>query len=743
MKLRSYLMSTSTSLISSALCLILASCGSESGNGHGGGASRSNTEPPIQPSDPHVDFRQQAPNAVVLAFNGFAGEPSIYQTNPLNLAGDLSVTQAENLYDYTIFKTNVGTKENPSGVVAKDYDRKLPKSGQTIKTGLTLLDPSLAMHNANNPDVMRPSANNPVMLSIPAGHSARPEAPFFPVGTRYSAVLVEAPSNPAETHGPILSFEAAASPLQFAAFTHQEGKNFTLRTYNNSSTLDTKGVRPLLTRATSNATTHQVDFAIIKSRFVSLTADNISDSNIRLDSMDRGTLQELGFSSGKDLLATIPSVFPRIYDATKKDTVFNENYGVFCLGGRNTFCLVNLDHQTFLYPQSAKDKNTKITQVSVQRSSSGIITESGKYVEIETLHCYNEENLKLITVMKDAAATADPIVKVGTLRNISGKINVVVGLVDPAFKFPATGVTLLSCDNGLAGITVNTEDAHMAGAFYDGETAIQGNNVVLTQLKRKASLSAGSSAARTLLAHDPNTQGLNSRAMNALVEKLDPMTVVQSNLGELSSALSQHALNITGAVNNSKHTSVKLNESLSISAGTSLKHMVSGLYLNHEFNGLNLTSSVYGVHSSATNDTGFGFGVTASKPMAFKSTLLVPSCAVGYDSFAFSGTSLHANDIHVSLQDALVNSAYIRAMTNLSYTSPEGVATTFGFGLEARNGSFGRGLASTAHTSVSMTGEPINGIYSIVEASFATQSSKVSVSLSNFNQFQIQFGLSD
>ena len=722
MKLSSYLMSTSACFITGVVSLLITSCGNESENG---GAGSSYKPTPNQQADFRVTNQ-----AVVLAFNGFAGDASIYQVKPLNLAGDLSVSQAENLYDFTTFETNVGTIETPSEAVAKDYDRKLPKSGQTIKTGLTLLDPNLAMHNATTASLIKPSANNPVVLRIPAGRALSPEAPFFPAGIKYSGVLVEAPSDPAENHGCIVSIEASATPLQFAAFAHQEGRSFTLRTYDHTSTLETSGARPLLTKSKSTAT--------IKSRFVSLTADGLSDSNISLDSMNMTTLKELGFKSGKDLLAIIPSVFPRVYNATKQDTIFNANYGVFCLGGNNTFKQVDLSNQTFLYPQSAKNKNTKIASVKVS-SDSGIITESGKYVEITTLT--GQRDLKLITVMKDAA-TADPIVKASTINGVT-KINVVVGLVDPAFKLPAAGVTLLSSDTGLADISVNTEDAHISGAFYDGETAIQGNNVVLTQLKRKASLSAGSRAARILLAHSPKTQGLNSRTMNALLERLDPMAVVQSNLGELSSALSQHALNISFAANSLNHSSVKLNDSLNLSTGTTLNHMVSGLHLSHEFHGLNLSSSVYGVHSAATNDTGFGVAVTASKPMAFKSTQIVPSCAVGYDSFAFSGTSLHANDIYVSLQDALVNSAYIRGMTNLSYTSPEGVAATFGFGLEARKGSFGRGIASTEHTSVSMAGEPINGVYSIVEASFATESSNFRVSLSNFNQFRIQFGIND
>jgi hypothetical protein len=283
----------------------------------------------------------------------------------------------------------------------------------------------------------------------------------------------------------------------------------------------------------------------------------------------------------------------------------------------------------------------------------------------------------------------------------------------------------------------------MAGAFYDGETAIQGNNVVLTKLDQKGRLSAGSSSVRSLLAHDSRTQGLNSRTMNALIETLDPINLVQTHLGEMSSAISQHTLSLSGASKASSHYSAKLSESWNISAGTTLKHMISGLHLTHGVDGFKLSSSVYGVHSVETKDTGFGISLAASKPMEFKSTQLVPSFAIGYDTFSFSQASLHANDIHVNVNDALVNSMYARAMTNLSYTSPEGVAATFGFGLEARNGSFDRGLASTNQTSVSMAGKPINGVYSIVEASFATQSSKISVLLSNFNQFQIQFGLSD
>jgi hypothetical protein len=433
MILHSYLMSTSICFISGAMCLVLASCGSESENG---GAGSSYTPDPNQQADFRVTNK-----AVFVAFNGFDGDASVYQATPLNLAGDLSVSQAENLYDYNTFKTNVGTKDNLSGVTAATYTRKLPKSGQTIKTALTVLNPDLAMHNSINPNHIKPSTNNPVVLSIPAGLALRPEAPFFPAGTKYSGVLVEAPSDPAENHGCILSIEASATPLQFAAFSHQEGKNFTLRTYDNNSTIDTSSARPLLTMAKSTAT--------IKSRFVSLTADRLSDSNISLDSMNMTALRELGFRSGKDLLAIIPSVFPRVYNTTKQDTIFNANYGVFCLGGKNTFKQVDLSNQTFLYPVSAKNKNTKIATVKVS-SDSGIITESGKYVEITTLT--GQGDLKLITVMKDAA-TADPIVKTTTLNGVT-KINVVVGLVDPAFKLPGTGVTLLSSDSGLAGIRI-------------------------------------------------------------------------------------------------------------------------------------------------------------------------------------------------------------------------------------------------------------------------------------------------
>lgn len=743
MKLHSSLLSTSAAIFSSALCLALAGCGG-SGGGSGGASGAENNGNGAQQSPNGGGGGGQQPGqaggaggstsqkVTALAFNGFAGEASIYQNKPLNLAEDLSAVEISNLYDYKEFVNAIDKQKNKLAK-AVNYKRMLPKSEIQINTGNTILDPGRALKSS-----VRPSATNPVFLYIPAGKVERPEAPFFPQGTEYSAVLVSAPQDPKSAYGPILSLEAGSNPQKFGAFAHEVGKTFKLRTYDKASKVEQAENRDLLTQAATPAT--------IQARFVSLTADDLSNDNINLISMDvkSNVFIDLGFSSGKELLAATKKVFPKLYDANSSKTVFNENYGVFCLGGKNKFQEVELKHQTFLYPQSAKDKNTQIRVVKVSNDS-GIITESGKYIEIGTIAWSGRDNgdMKLIAVLKDQVSNDDPILKVGSLNNITD-IKVTIGFHDPSFKLQNTGMTLLSCDDDTLGFAkVTTEDAHLNGNVYTASAEIKDKKVVLTKVEKKSGLGAGSPVALGLLSHDSRTQGINVNTMYELLDALDPMTAVQSHLGDMTSALNQHALSISGSVNASNHYSAHVSESLSISAGTSSNYMVSGLHLSHGFGGVKLASTVYGAHSAETKDTGFGIAFTASKPMAFHSTHFVPSLSIGYDSFAFSGTSLHARDIHVNISDAVVNSVYARAMSNMSFTSPEGVATTFGFGIEARNGSFGRGNASTDQTSVSMNGESVNGIYSVAEASFATQSSKVSISLCNFNQFQLQFGFND
>lgn len=735
MKLRSkYLMSSSVCMISGVVSLFLASCGGGSG---GGGAAPNAPAGPNQNQPNNVN--QDNTKARVLAFNGFAKDDS-YQNNPLKLAGDLSAVEPANLYDYNTFVDNVGTTDKQSNKPAKDYPLVLPASEFNHQTGQTLLDPSLSLKSAD-PQQIVPSENNPVILTIPAGLQDRPESPFFPANTKYTAVIATSSKTEGATHGPILSLKSGSTPHQFGAFA-QDGDYFTLRTYSNQSKVEKALNRDLLSMAPTPVS--------IQSRYVSLTADGIStdkdviNGNIKLESMDMATFKSLGYTYGSELLAATKQAFPKIYDAKNNNTIFEERYGVFCLGGKNTFNSVSLKHNTYLYPISDITKGTVINSLFIEKDS-GIIAESGKNVFVIQLGTSVNSLLNITAVCKDTVINSeDPIVEVGTLTNSVNEINVVINRQNPNFKLPQGGMILLSINNGrLAGTTVKPAAYFYGGNKFTPKAEIKGNSVVLTDLGKPTKISLGSSTALGLLSHDSRTQGISVNAMYELIGALDPMTVVQSHLGGMSSALTQHALNIGAVANNSNHSSVKLNESLNISTGATVKHMVSGIHFSHGFAGIKLSSSAYGIYSVETKDTGFGIALLASKPMVFKSTQLVPSLAIGYDSIAFSGTSLHAHNIDVNVSDALVNSVYARAMTNLSYTSPEGVATTFGFGLEARHGSFSRGLASTDQTSVSMSGEQLNGIYSVAEASFATQSSKVSVSLCNFNQFQLQFGFND
>jgi hypothetical protein len=726
----------SSPVILSATCLLLTGCGGD--NTQGNDTFSTKTE---SGSSTTGDFKQQLAKdniATVLAFNGFSENGTFYDNSPMNLAGDLSAIHPANLYLYDTFINAVGTTEKPSTAVAASYDRLLPASGKTINTGNTLLNLGLAM-NSSDPTLaalrgkITVSNTNPVILSIPAGLSNRPEAPFFPAGSRYTALIVEAPVLPGANHGPIISIEASPGALvTFAAFAHQQGKTFTLRTYDENSTVDASGTRLLLTEATNPA--------LIRSRFLVLAADGLSTNNLSLESIERVDLSTFGFSSGKALLQNTYSVFPQLLDS-KKEPIFNSgDHGVFCLGGDNTFNTVDLKDETFVYPLSAKDKNTHINTLNVS-TNSGFITESGKHIEVDTLN--GNGTLKLITVMKDAV-TPDAVVHVKSLNNVN-QITVVMGIVDPTFvfPFPASGMTLLSFDNALTlPLTVTTEDAHISGSFYDGESELRGNQVVLKSLK-KTGLSSGSATIRSLMALHPKTQGISSQAMNSLVAMLDPMTSVHQTLGRSSAALTQHTLGLlAGSPSSANHHVVSLANQLTISASTALDQTVASINLNSRLGEVNLATSIYGTRAIDQHDVAFGSSITASKSLDLNGAMLIPSVAVGYSMDAISDKKLNANGLNINLANAGLNSVFARLITAFNHEHA-GLSTTLAMGLEARHAMFSRGLASTDHDSVSLAGESTNGVYSIIEASFASNASRLNITISNFNHAQIQFGLTD
>ena len=732
MNLRSFLHFTSSNIILGTACLILIGCGENS-------PDNNDSESPYTSTTD--DFKQQlaADNiATVLAFNGFSENGTFYDANPLNLPSDLSAIDPANLYLYDTFINAVGTEKTPSVAIAANYTRQLPASKKSIQTGNTLLNPAFAM-NSTDPEIaalrnkLTVAATNPVILSIPAGLELRPEAPFFPAGTRYTAIIVEAPKISNPKHGPIISIEAGAAPLQFAAFAHQQNKSFTLRFYDKASTIDKTGLRVLLT-PTRNAAT-------IQSRFVVLEADGLSNDNLVLQSIDRGTLPTFGFSTGKALLQNTAPVFPQLLDSTKSPIFNDGNHGVFCLGGNNTFNTVDLKDQTFVYPISDSTKTTRISTLNVS-ANSGFITESGKHIEVDTLN--GNGTLKLIAVMK-GAVTANPIAHVKTLKGVSN-IKVVMGVFDPAFVFPlpAAGMTLLSFDNALISpLTVTTEDAHMAGAFYDGESELRGKQVVLTSITKKTGLSSGSSTIRSLLGNHPQTQGMSRQAMNSLIAMLDPITSVHQALGGSSAALTQHTLGLqAGSPCSANYSIASLADNVTLSASNALDHTVASINLNSRFSGIDLTTSVYGAHALNQQDVALGSSITGSQSFDFNGAILIPSVAVGYSMDAFSDKSLNAQGININLTNTALNSVFARIMTAFKHEH-SGISTTFAMGLEARHAMFSRGLASTSHDSASLAGESANGVYSLIEASFASNASRLNVTISNFNHAQIQFGFTD
>ena len=408
------------------------------------------------------------------------------------------------------------------------------------------------------------------------------------------------------------------------------------------------------------------------------------------------------------------------------------------MGGNNTFNTVDLKDQTFVYPLSANDKKTHIGTLNVS-SDSGFITESGKHIEVDTLN--GKGTLKLIAVMKDAVAP-DAVVHVKSLNNVN-QIKVVMGVVDPAFKF-SSPVGLLSFDNALTPpLTVTTEDAHMAGAFYDGESAFDGKKVVLTSLTKKAKLSSGSTTIRSLMAHHPKTQGISSRAMNSLIAMLDPMTSIHQTLGTSSVALSQHTLGLlAGAPASTNHHAVSLANQLTISASNALDHTVASINLNSRVGEVKLATSIYGTRALDQQDVAFGSSITASKSLDLNGAMLIPSVAVGYSMDTVSDKTLSANGLNINLTHTALNSVFARLMTAFNHEHA-GLSTTLAMGLEARHAMFSGGLASTDHDSVLLAGESTNGVYSIIEASFASNASRLNITLSNFNHAQIQFGLTD
>jgi hypothetical protein len=716
MNFRQYFTFPTKALMLSSTVLFIAGCGSSSSDStptsnNGGHDVPSSTKLPI------------VPNMVSLVYNGFSASADKY-TIPSQLAGDLSATQAANLYLNYLYTKAVGKKDAPPPTLPQNHNITLPVSKISTHTNPTVLDPKLAM-TSQDPGIaawsgkLTPSAINPVMLSVFIGRENIPETPFFPQGTRYTAVFMERPAE--AKHGAIISIEASPSnPVIFGAFGHDPKSSLNLRFYDAHSTIDsTNPQAPLLSKTTTPG--------VIKARFLSLTSDNLP--SMSLQSMDRQTFADLGLTA-RDLLTVMAPVFPGLIDVkgTTPQTMFNENHGIFCLGGKNTFVNVDLAHQTFVYPMSSSDTNITTMNVS---ADSGFIVESGKHINVQTLK--GNKTLKLITVTNDVPSST-PIVHVETLNNVD-TINVVVGKVTSGSKLPTAGMVLLSHDNAIPALTVRTEDAHMNGVFYDGEAKYEDKKVILTSLTPKSRLSAG--IVQDLLARHPSTQGASTRVMHQLIAALNPIQLIHHRTGGFSAAhmhhLSQLYLNVS---------KLPLATRLEILGSNTVSHNVISTNLSHTLGNLAFTTSIYGVVNNL-HETAFGATITAFSHITFANNLLIPSATIGYTSNRLGNIDLRADNISVQLNDINLSSLFARLMTTFNHVQNDNLSASIAAGIEACYSKFNRGVAVSDHLSFSVKDQQLNSIHSIVETKLTSKSASLRMAIWNFNQFDIQFSFID
>lgn len=751
MNYRDYLNSVSGVFFLSTTVLSLGGCGgsSSASSSQGGVGINVPLITGIPASENHKMFKiseVSQPSYMVFVFNGFNASSSSYSRNHLNLAGDLSAIAPENLYWRGYYKDAVGydEKEFPLSSTPKkpvNYNIKLPASKVDIETTPTFLNPGFAM-SSDTPEISQykdkliPTSDNPVLLSIPAGIQANPEAPFFPAGTRYTAVLAEKPRTNATTgeqpkDTAVISIESSQeNPVTFGAFAHYQVSNLNLRFYDRSSTVDTaKPNVPLLSKLSNPG--------VIKARFLSLTSDNLPSMDIQ--SMDQETFSNLGMESGH-LLTLMRTVFPKLV-VTQDDFVypmFNLDHGIFCLGGNNTFNKVNLSHQTFLYPVSNPAANTQVKTVMVSNDS-GFIVESGLRLTVNTIQ--GDGTLKLIAVMGDIPTTPDGIIQADTLNGVTN-VDVVLGRIRPGFKLPEAGMVLLSHTNELASpISVHTQDVHIGGSFYNGESEYKDKKVILTSLVKKSALNLGSGSVSRLLAHHPETQGMSRSMMEKLYHRLNPMTHLKSKAATNAAAGMLHGINtFSNAFGHSSAYITSLGNALDIAISNDHNQPVFSANFNWVNGPVRFVSSVCGSAAENKESTTLGANLTASSPIRINGMAFIPSVAVGYSLNTFDNIYLNAEAINIALKDAALNSVFMRCMSSIVYAE-DNLTFTLAAGLEANYSAFSKGTISSNDTRLSIANDTLQGCNTVVEANLLSSSAQFKIGLWNFNQFHIQYGI--
>lgn len=732
----------------------LSACGDSNTSNQSSGGSN--------PLDPFPNLTQNQPQLVAnqflnvsdlnkiflipLVYNGFNLTKAQYealslpQTPSTLLAADLSVTQTKNVYFKTYYDDALKKK------VAGQYSFTLPGSGETIQTPQTILNPNLSMHHVydtnseaktNFPII--PSPTKPVVLSIPAGLAATPEAPFFPATAQYTGVVAMYDATPgAPNHSATFSIEARARQgVKFGAFGHYPGKDITIRLYDAASTLET----PTAGREDYVLLSQTTQTGTINARFLNLTSDGLPN-NLNLKSLTLDELKALGHVSGAGykhwmILPILHEMFPHLLEKegsgaqAKLALKYNHEFGVFCLGGANNFQKVVLNDRTFLYPMSAATKNTQIQRLTVD-ATSGVMAETGKHVTITTLS--GSGTLTVIPILTDASKT-DAIINVTTKLEGVTSLKTTLGYVDPSYALPTGGVVLLEHTNNAGAITTPImEDTHSGGVAYDGEVEYKDKKLTLISLNKKGKVALGSGAVTRLMAHHPNTQGQPLSHVLGLSHTLDPVLNAQHSLNTLNSLL------ISNLATPSVHT--QLTNAVSVSLNQTQQNLAGALSANW----LNLGATTIGSNlqfaQAAAQNSAWGAEAIATQKFAFNGLTLTPYLAAGYMHYALKNQSLHAYDIDLHTSNLSAHAATFKCAVLSEFAPAANTTLKFSAGLQHQIGQLLSGHAYMLHDSTSLAGEPLNGLSAFVAAEFNVNTNFIKIGLFNVNNFSIEFGFS-
>lgn len=717
------------------------SSGSSSGTGTSSSSSGGSTAMSIEDLLKEVDVS-------IFTFNGFDANEATYTGdtgNPIHLAGDLSATDNQNLYLTALYKDalnkqNLGT-----------YDITLPASKAALRPS-TILNPNLSMANTTNTlitkykDKLTPSKTNPVILTVPKGRSSNPETPFFSAGTRYTAVTPEVAANDNETAR--FSFQGGADPISLGFFGHRRDTNLHMRVYTNDSKVVTEnlpGGGSILALSTPQPGNNS---ATIKARYLSLTSDGINTRFLELDSLSNNELENLGWDSR--ILGITRSFLPEVvtlrpdpakpsgYTASLNFHNGSFNPGIFCLGGDNLFGQVTLSNETFIFPVSAAEKNTRIDRVNASEDS-GFIATPKKKINVTQLNANG--NLNVIANLRDTtqpAAGDDPVVQVIDARNLN-QITVRLALSDSNYTLPAHGFKLLSYENGPlnAPAVANITPVNVGATIIGGTAALEGNTLKLTTLTKRPAAGL-SGAVAGLMAHHPGTQGMAVADFQQLLNRLTPMPAL-SSIKQNFAATSLNQL-LTQNLTHQGYSQQLNHLQFSGSNGIDKTVNASMGYAT------NLGSAVLLSQAQASMQQGsdhreMDLSLTALRPVQIDSTTrITPAISIGYAMNRFDTIRDAAGSFQLTYTDVASHSAFIQTLAAVDYQL-DTTKFNIGAGIDARFSSFSNGEVSSNGKGISLEQTTHSTISSIIQAGFETSTMNANVSLWNFKTLQFNVSI--